>query len=399
MVISVSPSVPSPGPEVAPEVRDLSRRLLADAERLGRLMADRICAEIPEYAARPDDRASVDASCTDNVRYILGQLAGDRPVSLDSPRATGATRAAQGFPYAAVLQAFRIGGRYVWELLVEHAGPEEQEVLLRAAADIWAVSDDLAVHVTDAYRRALADRVRRDTQQRSVVVGALLDGDPGGMQGENVLALDGGRGFVVVAAETPGPGQDALGDVERLLRRTNVASAWRLDRDHQEGVVALRVGYDVDALTASLAELATGRVGVSRVFTSLEDTTRARQQARVACAAATPGAVAVVRFEQHPLAVLLASSPDQARQLAEAVLGPVLALPGEDRDVVIETARTWLAVGGSTSTAARELHVHRNTVRYRVRRLEEVTGRDLAQPVDAAELYVALECARILGLA
>ena len=85
--------------------------------------------------------------------------------------------------------------------------------------------------------------------------------------------------------------------------------------------------------------------------------------------------------------------------MAEAVLGPVLALPAEDRDVVMQTARTWLAAGGSTSTAACELHIHRNTVRYRIRRLEEVTGRDLALPVDAAELYVALECARILGLA
>lgn len=381
-------------------VRDLSRRLLADADRLGRMMADRICAEIPEYAARPDDRESVDESCADNVRYILGQLAGDEPVSLDSPRATGAMRAAQGFPYAAVLQAFRIGGRYIWELLVEHAGPEEQEVLLRAAADIWTVSDDLAVHVTDAYRTALAERIRRDSQERSVVVGALLDGDGHrGMQGENVLGLAGGRGFVVVSAETPGPGQDALADVERVLRRTNVGSAWRLDRDHQDGVVALRVGYDVDALVASLQELAVGRVGVSRVFAALDEATRARHQARVACAAATPGSVDVVRFEEHPLAVLLASSPDQARQLAEAVLGPIMALAPEDRAVVIETARTWLAAGGSTSTAARELHVHRNTVRYRVRRLEEVTGRDLALPVDAAELYVALECARILGLA
>lgn len=381
-------------------VRDLSRRLLADADRLGRMMADRICAEIPEYAARPDDRESVDESCADNVRYILGQLAGDEPVSLDSPRATGAMRAAQGFPYAAVLQAFRIGGRYIWELLVEHAGPDEQEVLLRAAADIWTVSDDLAVHVTDAYRTALAERIRRDSQERSVVVGALLDGDGHrGMQGENVLGLAGGRGFVVVSAETPGPGQDALADVERVLRRTNVGSAWRLDRDHQDGVVALRVGYDVDALVASLQELAVGRVGVSRVFAALDEATRARHQARVACAAATPGSVDVVRFEEHPLAVLLASSPDQARQLAEAVLGPIMALAPEDRAVVIETARTWLAAGGSTSTAARELHVHRNTVRYRVRRLEEVTGRDLALPVDAAELYVALECARILGLA
>ncbi|WP_460851217.1 PucR family transcriptional regulator [Nocardioides montaniterrae] len=392
-----------PGPDVAPEVRALSRRLLGEADRLGRLMGDRICAEVPEYAARPGDRTTIDESCTDNVRYILGVLAGDQPVSLDSPRATGAARAAQGFPYAAVLRAFRIGGRYIWELLVEHADADEHEVLLRAAADIWSVSDDLAVHVTDAYRAALADRARRDDQMRSVVVGALLDGEDlaSGLGGEAsaVLALPGGEGYVVVAAETTMPGVEALADVERSLRRTNVASAWRLDRDHQDGVVALRPGFGVEELAAVLAELAAGRVGMSAVFATIDGAVRARHEARTACAAATPGTSEVVRFEQHPLAVLLASNPDQARQLVDAVLGPVLALPAEDRAVVMQTARTWLAVGGSTSTAARELFIHRNTVRYRIRRLEEVTGRDLALPVDAAELYVALECARILGLA
>jgi DNA-binding PucR family transcriptional regulator len=38
------------------------------------------------------------------------------------------------------------------------------------------------------------------------------------------------------------------------------------------------------------------------------------------------------------------------------------------------------------------------TVRYRLQRLEELTARDLGQPIDAAELHVALECARILGM-
>jgi sugar diacid utilization regulator len=45
-----------------------------------------------------------------------------------------------------------------------------------------------------------------------------------------------------------------------------------------------------------------------------------------------------------------------------------------------------------------QVHLHRNTVRHRTRRIEELTGRDLAHTVDAAELHVALECARIRGL-
>ena len=60
----------------------------------------------------------------------------------------------------------------------------------------------------------------------------------------------------------------------------------------------------------------------------------------------------VVRFEQQPLAVLLAAAPDRAAALAAAVLGPVLDLSPEDRAVILQTAHTWLATGGSSSAAA-----------------------------------------------
>ena len=78
-------------------------------------------------------------------------------------------------PYAAVLHAFRIGGRFIWELLVERSAPDSRDVLLRAAADIWAVSDDLSSQVTDAYGSAMAERARRDGQMRAALVGTLLD--------------------------------------------------------------------------------------------------------------------------------------------------------------------------------------------------------------------------------
>jgi DNA-binding PucR family transcriptional regulator len=50
------------------------------------------------------------------------------------------------------------------------------------------------------------------------------------------------------------------------------------------------------------------------------------------------------------------------------------------------------------SAAAAQLHMHRNTIRNRLRRLEDLTGRSLANPLDLAELHIALECARTLGL-
>lgn len=391
------------GTDVDPEVRALSRRLLPEADQLGLRIAERLREEIPFYAENPvlgfDE---VVASCADNVRHILGRLAGELDVSLDRPRLTGTTRADQGAPYAAVLQAFRIGGRFIWETLVERAEPEARDVLLLAAADIWAVTDDLAASVTDAYRSALSDRARRDGQMRAVLVGTLLDGETSGAQqvweAAGILALRADGDFVVVCAESPTAGAEGLPDVERVLRRANVASAWRLEHDHQEGIVALRTGFGIDHLVGALDELAQGRVGISSLLPGLEEVQEGRRQARTACAAGSPGSQEVIRFGDRPLAVLLAGSQEQARALVAAVLAPVFDLAPDDRAVVLDTARAWLEAGGSTSTAAKALHVHRNTVRYRVRRLEEVTGRDLARPVDAAELYVALESARILGL-
>ncbi len=385
-----------------PAVRALCSRLLPEVGAFGIAMAERIVTEIPDYAATDRvSREEIVASCTANVAYVLGYLAGDR-VTLESPRATGASRAEEGVPYASVLQAFRLGGRFIWELLVERAEPAAQDRLLRAAADVWAVSDDLAAHVTDAYRGALADKARRDGQMRAVLVGTLLDGDGNSTaplwETSGILDLDRTGPFVVVSAECTTPGDEALDDIERRLRRSNVTSAWRVDLDHHEGVVALRLGFGFEELTVLVGEVAHARVGVSTELGRLEEAQEGRRQARIACAAGTPGTSEVVRFGTDPLAMLLASSPEQARGLAEAVLAPVLALSADDREVLMGTARAWLACGGSTSTAARELHVHRNTVRYRIRRLEEVTGRDLARPVDAAQLYVALECLRILGL-
>jgi DNA-binding PucR family transcriptional regulator len=178
-----------------------------------------------------------------------------------------------------------------------------------------------------------------------------------------------------------------------------VASAWRLDGELQEGLVALRPKFGIEPLCAELRRRASRRVGVSEPYPGLDQTAPALRQAQLACAAATPGTTDLVRFDEEPIAVLLVSAPDASHSVARHVLGRVLDLPEPDRTLIIDTIRTWLAEAGSTSTAARRMHVHRNTVRHRLRRLEELTGRSLADPVQASEVHVALECARMLGLA
>jgi len=161
-------------------------------------------------------------------------------------------------------------------------------------------------------------------------------------------------------------------------------------------VLTPRVG--IDKLCAHLADLTSGPVGLSEPYPSLDQTPAALRQARLAYTTATPASHELIRYGQVPIAVLLASAPDAAAIVAQTVLGPVLALPAVECDVLLGTLRTWFAEHGATSAAAAKLHVHRNTVRYRLRRLEDLTGRSLAQPTGIAELHLALEATRILHL-
>jgi hypothetical protein len=81
-------------------------------------------------------------------------------------------------------------------------------------------------------------------------------------------------------------------------------------------------------------------------------------------------------------------------------LGPVAGLDtmaAEDRGLLLETFGAWLDCGGSADEAAKQLFVHPNTVRYRLRRLEERTGRSMSDPRWIAELTLAYEIDRRLS--
>lgn len=389
-------------PDVDPAVSALSRKLLPQADEFATEMAARIRAEIAMYR---EGEAVADAellqSCADNLRYVLGSLAGLPVGDGEAPRRTGAARAMKGVPYPSVLHAYRIGGRFIWELLVEQSDPAVHDILLRAAADIWTVTDTLAAHVTEAYRTVQDDQARRDSQMRASLLGTLIEDSsiPERLrESATQLSIPRHGELVLVSAECPSPGLEALPDVEEVLARRGVTSVWRIDHDHQEGLVVLRPSFRADELATTLAELAAGRVGLSSVFARVTDAPNARREAQLACSAATPASTDVATYDDDALAILVASTPDAAQQFARRVLGPVLALSSDDRSALLETARTWLRMGGSSSAAAKHLYLHRNTVRYRTRRIEELTGRDLAHPLDAAELHVALECSRILGI-
>lgn len=88
---------------------------------------------------------------------------------------------------------------------------------------------------------------------------------------------------------------------------------------------------------------------------------------------------------------LLAAVPDEVRRaFAASVLDPVLAYDERTGAGLVETLEAFLECSGSWSRTAERLHLHVNTVRYRIGRVEELTGRDLSTLTDRVDVYLAL---------
>lgn len=104
------------------------------------------------------------------------------------------------------------------------------------------------------------------------------------------------------------------------------------------------------------------------------------------------GSVSVVTGEEvTSYVLLLATVPDEIRRtFATRVLGPVLAYDDKHDAGLRETLETFLDCSCSWSRTAERLHLHVNTVRYRIARVESLTGRDLSDLEDRVDAFLAL---------
>jgi hypothetical protein len=385
-----------------PEIAALPTSMTARLPELADQLAERIRQAVDAY--RPGAPVPFDdlrGSCQDHLEFLFGQLAQPGQVDLTVPRATGRRRADQGAPLAAIMSAYRVGSRFIWDSVVEAArrsGHGSSEALVRAASDIWALTDAYTEAMISAYRDAVAEQLLRRQQERSAFVVALLSGrltDTTSLwEAANVLRLPYQGPFVVVAAEVPELGREALPGVEDRLAAQGLGSVWRLSPDLQLGVTSLRGGSALERLISVLRGTAAARVGVSPVYTDLAETPRMLHFARVALASSPPGSNDVALFDDAPLSVVIASAPDTATRITRTILGPLLDLPGDDRGVLVDTLATWFTSGGSAARTAQKLYCHANTVRHRLHRIEQQTGRSLDDPNAVAELRLALETIR-----
>jgi purine catabolism regulator len=96
--------------------------------------------------------------------------------------------------------------------------------------------------------------------------------------------------------------------------------------------------------------------------------------------------------------LLLALQDDEALRLySDSLLAPIEGTEGEYGGELLRSLEAFIEQNGQWERAARELYCHRHTLRYRIRKVEELTGRDLSRAHDRIELWLALRARELVG--
>jgi purine catabolism regulator len=251
---------------------------------------------------------------------------------------------------------------------------------------------------------------------------ALLEGELSGDETRRrlrFLGLGGVPGLAVLVArpEAPEGADEAVERLRRLVEdRLSRHPAPYVCSVHDDLVVALFGAAEPAAARAQAEAVAEGvlaggaaaRFGLGAPEADPRALRRAYQEARFALQAAAavkaegreraaPTRVASVEdLGSHRL--LLALQQDAALEaFSRGLLGPLRAYDRRQHGDLVASLRAYLEHNGNWEAAARALGVHRHTLRYRIRRVAELTGRDLEAAADRVEFWLALQAAEVLG--
>ncbi|MFD9909878.1 PucR family transcriptional regulator [Streptomyces sp. NPDC059063] len=295
----------------------------------------------------------------------------------------------------------------VLELVQTGAAPAEIAARLRVAAPVLLPGLGAAPHWQVVVARVEWDEVQGGPADASGAAGSAAEGGGGRRAGEiesgpvaQALLEE-----ILVDPATAGPdpsdriavahtGDEAIALVPLPALPT--------DPDSAAGAGGDGAGLLADALLASVREpLSAGladdgrlTLGVSASVHSAEGLRGALEEARHArrVAAARPGRVCAAGHQELASHVLLLPFvPDDVRRAFTArLLDPLREYDRRHRAELIPTLEAFLDCDGSWTRCATRLHLHVNTLRYRVGRIEQLTGRDLSRLEDKLDFFLAL---------
>ncbi|MEU6161553.1 helix-turn-helix domain-containing protein [Streptomyces sp. NPDC047130] len=389
---SGSPGDEGPGEDVRRAVERAWASLLPRADAIADDITLTLLSKDWHADAGPELRADIRSSVREHVGRGIRTMAGLARTGESTVhlwRETGRRRARQGVRMEHVLNAYSLGSRVLWEaLLSRHDRRDEvvdDHVLVLAGRQIWAALDLQNATLVEAYRREEARLHNRDLQRRQRLLDGLVEGrgaDPVfAAEAREVLGLGAREPVACVVAPFDGLPDGPVRGGEDRLERLGVTSCWHVRGDITFALVAVG-GTGVDGLARALEPAVVGRAGVAASPDGLAGFATAYRLAAQAADTVPRGTAGVVPVGERLPEVLLRASPEATAVLVEETVSPLLAQPPQQAAVLLETLRALLTHHGSPTHAARQLFCHRNTVIYRMRQIEELTGRSLRDPRD-----------------
>lgn len=381
----------------------LQRKLAAALEPELLALADEVIAAIgeavPEYR-RPLEgtfgrglRAGVRRSLQQFVD-LIGRSDGVSVSSREVYRELGRGEHRSGRTLDALQAAYRLGARLSWRRLSEVArrhGADAETVSLLAES-IFAYIEEVSASSVEGYAQAQAELAGERERRLRRLVAILVQGQEGGIEIDlQVLAIEAGwqlpSRLAVLVCEHPDVarlstliGHGAIG--ARLDEATCVLVPGVDERKAREVEKAVqRLGQDTASCAALGPSMPVGEAPVSFA--------RARAALGLQRAGVLPAGQLVLASE-HLLTLLLHRDPSLTAELTARCLTPLRELPPRARERLERTLLAWLRHRGNVPAAASELHVHRQTVRYRLSRLRELLGDALEDPDRRLELELAL---------
>jgi hypothetical protein len=391
------------GELVGRQVAEVAEALYERTDELATSLADAIIREVRLYnstALVPFEL--VVHGCATNLRSVLSAIAADTEFDPAPAVDLGIERARDGVPLASVMEAYRVAFRGISDAALKEVmgrANANGDVVHLLTTKILAAQDIFTAAMTAAYRDEQSRRLIGDESERVILIDSLLHGrlfeQWSIWEAADCLRLPAHGPYVVIAAESS-VGTEALPGIESKLRSMDVFSAWQLLPDLHVGIVYVKSGKQLANVLALVSRMASNRVGVSSQFDDLRDTAQALRYARVTLRGRPDEGPRVTQFDGSILSTAAVSAPEVMVKLAIPIIECFAELTPEERDVLLETFRAWLENDGSLRAVGELLFCHPNTVRYRLHRIEQRTGRSVTRPRDVAELSLAFEVHRLL---
>ncbi|MGW0499577.1 PucR family transcriptional regulator [Streptomyces sp. NPDC003007] len=186
--------------------------------------------------------------------------------------------------------------------------------------------------------------------------------------GEAVLVVPEGERLVVLAADG-GAAASVCGEYAAALETARA------------GIREKVPGGEEDELVVGLSAPA-GPIAASAAY---------KQAEQALSVARRRGRVLVEHERMAAGSVLPLLADDAVRAFADGMLRPLYEHDATGRGDLVASLRAWLSKHGQWDAAAADLGVHRHTLRYRMRRVEEILGRSLDDPDVRMELWLALK--------